>query len=362
MSGFGLGPLPRSYDAAVRDARDKKASVRLSAVRDLARHAEGLTGGRAVGALLDALANDGSAEVRAAAAVALADAGSRDAVDGLVEAADDLNEHVRQMALLALGEVSAPGDARALRAAESALSSDRAPLRFQALIALNRLDRTAAGGRVLAATTDPDSEVRHLAFRILEERSTNGAGAVRLEPDVAKAAREALEDDVLAVRLCAAILLARSGDRSVGGVIVEAVNRVRERVDLEDLGTAIELASDFGLANAKPGLLHRAWGGVLTRDPLSYEARIALARMGDARAKKGIVRALSSWSRDTRTLAVVAAGRARLSEAREKISAMRGSPNLAEPDAVEEALAKIDAPVGEVGSLGAAPRPKESRP
>src|SRR5690242_12726685 len=100
--GFGLGPLPRTYDAALRDARDRKPSVRLSAVRDLARHAGGVAGGRAISTLLDVLANDASAEVRGAAAVALADSGSREAVDGLVQAGDDPSDHVRQMAMLAL--------------------------------------------------------------------------------------------------------------------------------------------------------------------------------------------------------------------------------------------------------------------
>jgi HEAT repeat protein len=347
MSGFGLGPLPRTYEAALRDARDRKASVRLSAVRDLARHAGGVAGGRAVLALLDVLANDLSAQVRGAAAVALADSGSRDAVDGLVGAAEDPSDHVRQMALLALGEVSTPGDERALETVERALASDQASMRFQALIALARLATERAGPAILKATTDADEEVRHLAFRVLEERATGEADVVSLGADVTKAARNALGDESLAVRLCAAILLARSGDRVGASVIVEAVNRAGSRIDLEDLSAAIELVADFGLAEATSGLSRRAWGGLLSRDPLSYESRIALARMGDARARDAIVRGLSSWSRDTRTLSVVAAGRARLSEARPRLSAMRGNPSFAEPEAVDEALVRIgEAPGG----------------
>jgi hypothetical protein len=91
-----------------------------------------------------------------------------------------------------------------------------------------------------------------------------------------------------------------------------------------------------------PGLSRRAWGGFLTRDPFSYESRIALARMGDPRARAAIVKGLSSWSRDTRTLSVVAAGRAHLAEARPRLSEMRGNPGFAEPESVDEALAKID--------------------
>ena len=342
MSAFGLGPLPRTYEAALRDAHDKKASVRLSAVRDLARHAGGVTGSRAVRALLEVLANDSSAEVRGAAAVALADSGSRDAVEGLVQAGDDASDHVRQMALLALGEVSTPGDERVLATVERALTSDQASMRFQALIALSRLATERAGPVVLQATADEDAEVRHLAFRVLEERSTGESDVVRIDADVAKAAREALEDESLSVRLCAAILLARSGDRAGTPVIVEAVNRIGAGLDFDDLSVAIALAADLDLGDARPGLSRRAWGGVLSRDPLSYESRIALARMGDARARAGIVKGLSSWSRDTRTLSVVAAGRARIVEARPRLAVMRGSPSFAEPDAVDEALARID--------------------
>jgi HEAT repeat protein len=342
MSGFGLGPLPRTYDAALRDARDRKAGVRLAAVRDLARHAGGVAGGRAVRALLDVLADDSSAEVRGAAAVALADSGSRDAVEGLVQAGDDLSDHVRQMALLALGEVATPGDERALETVERALASDHAPMRFQGLIALSRLATERAGPAVLSATTDSDEEVRHLAFRMLEERATEAPDVVRIDSDVARVARDALDDKSLGVRLCAAILLARSGDRSGAHVIVEAVNSVASRIDFEDLSVAIALAADFELADAVPGLLRRAWGGLLSRDPMSYESRIALARMGDTRARTSIVKGLSSWSRDARTLSVVAAGRARLTEARSRLAAMRGDPSFAEPDAVDEALASID--------------------
>jgi hypothetical protein len=95
------------------------------------------------------------------------------------------------------------------------------------LIAKNRLDAERAVPALLRATTDSDAEVRHLAFRILEERATGESSGAPLGADVARAARDALEDESLAVRLCAAILLARSGDRAGARVIVEAVSRSR---------------------------------------------------------------------------------------------------------------------------------------
>jgi hypothetical protein len=64
--------------------------------------------------------------------------------------------------------------------------------------------------------------------------------------------------------------------------------------------------------------------------------------MGDARARAAILRALSAYSRDTRTLAVVAAGRANLFEALPIIAAMRADERRADPTAVEEALKALD--------------------
>jgi len=70
---------------------------------------------------------------------------------------------------------------------------------------------------------------------------------------------------------------------------------------------------------------------------------VALARMGHERAAREIVRDLRAWDRGQRTLAVAAAGRARLGAAREIIAAMRGDERRADPHAVEEALGALDA-------------------
>jgi hypothetical protein len=50
---------------------------------------------------------------------------------------------------------------------------------------------------------------------------------------------------------------------------------------------------------------------------------------------------LSSWSWQTRTQAVIAAGWARVAEARERLTALVAKPNAADPDAVQEALRLI---------------------
>src|SRR5512142_2613001 len=103
---LGLSPLPRTLAAALRDAHDKKIDVRVSAVRDLARLAREDDHARSVAALVDVLENDKTPGVRAEAAIALADGAARDAVSALTRAAtEDVALRVRQMALVALGEL-----------------------------------------------------------------------------------------------------------------------------------------------------------------------------------------------------------------------------------------------------------------
>ena len=141
---FGLSPLPRTLAAALRDAGDKKLEVRVSAVRDLGRHArEGAD--VAVERLRRVLSEDSAVAVRAEAAVALADAGARAALPALVEAAGrDDAPRVRQMALVALGELGQADDEDATRVIERALRDEQPELRFQALIAFAQLQGAGA--------------------------------------------------------------------------------------------------------------------------------------------------------------------------------------------------------------------------
>lgn len=340
---FGYDPLPRTLEAALRDVRDPKSWVRLSAVRDLARHAEGPGAERVFDSLMTCLQSDASAEVRGAAALALADARAPGATSGLLAALHDEALHVRQMALLALGEIGDAEDARTLPAIERALRDDAAPLRFQALIARNRLSPESSEPALIAATRDADREVRHVALRLLEERATDANGTVNAGEETLEAARRALGDTHLGVRTAAAILLGRTGDRAADRVIAEACAHAGRDLDVEDEHAAIELAGELAIESARQGLERRAWGRLfgLRRTPTSHAARIALAQMGDPRARTSIRRGLFAWSRDERTLAVVAAGRAGLREVRQDLARLRGAPDRAEPEAVEEALALL---------------------
>jgi HEAT repeat protein len=335
-----LSQLPRTLQAALRDAEHDRFEVRLSAVRDLGRIGAG-TGdraARAIDALVALLAEDGAPGIRAEAAVALADAGAQGALEAVLRALNDDHPRVRQMALVALGEIGG-GDVRARQAVERALSDRAAEIRFQALVAFHRLAGDEALEAVAGALEDEDAHIRYVAWRICEERWVESGQATQ---ELLARARDALGDEAAEVRLAAAIVLGRAGDDFGADALAEAVNAGTGARELEDQQTAIELAGELRIEKARRGLERRAFGvfGV-SRDAFAWQARVALARMGDARARAGILRGLAGWTRDGRTLAVAAAGRARLAEAKPTILAMRGDAARADPEAVEDALALL---------------------
>jgi HEAT repeat protein len=335
-------PLPRTLGAAVRDATHRRLEVRVSAVRDLGRLAKGEDRARALETLARVLADDESIAVRCEVLLALADARARECVDAVVDAAEHSVPRIRQMGLVALGELATVEDRRACQVIEAALAAEEPALRFQALVALHHVARDRAMPSVLGALEDEDDHVRYVALRIAEEQWLKESSAP-VPPEALDAAKHALADESARVRLAAAILLARAGDMSGSDVIVRAVDAGVGAAEPEDAQAAIELAGELGLSGARRGLERRAWGlfGV-SRDPFAWQAKVALARLGDERARAGILKGLRAWTRDTRTLAVAAAGHARLGEARALIEAMRGDQDRADPDAVAEALALID--------------------
>jgi hypothetical protein len=333
--------LPRTLPAAIRDAAHKKLEVRVSAVRDLGRLAERDGREPALEILVSKLKNDESPAVRAEAALALGEARARECIPALISAAEDENARVQQMSLVALGEVATEEDQAAREVLEQSLQADVPELRFQALVALHHVAPARAAPAVLRALDDEDAHIRYVALRIAEEQWTRG----RSEPlpdQVLRAAHSALADEVAQVRLAAAILLARLGDAAGKEVLVLAVETGAGAEEPEDAEAAIEICGELGLSEATGGLERRAWGLFgAARDPFAWQARVALARLGHERAKLGILKGLRAWSRDARTLAVAAAGRARMSEAKSSIEAMRGDVERADPDAVEEALALL---------------------
>lgn len=342
---LGFTPLPRTLDAALRDAQHEKPDVRLAALVDLKRHARGGMA-EAIEALVRRLRSDPEPQVRASAALAIADVEARAHLRVLVEAVGDNESAVRQMALLAVGELAEPEHAEACAAAKRGLVDPAPAVRYQAVVALARLLGEAALEALLVGTRDLDPEVRHVAFRVAQE-VFGGRPAAQLPPALLQRARGALRDDNQAVQLSAAILLAVLGEGAGSAQLVEFINARSRIKHPEDEVIAVELCGELGLSQATPGLERRAFGVLGGRTPVSWHARVALAELGHARAKTAILRGLSAWSRDARTLAVAAAGRARLTEAREALQRMQDQPGRAEPEAVAEALAALDRARGE---------------
>jgi len=340
---FGIRSLPRTLEAALRDLGHAKNETRISALHDLARLTETDARPRALQALCEVLASDADLHVRAAAALALGDANAKESRNALLEAARQAPVHVREMAVAALGEIAeigGEGDAEILELLEAARVDVAPELRFQALIALNRLAREGLLPRLVDASRDLDAEVRQISFRLAEEQVLSHGAA--LPESLRQRARAALRDDVASVRLAAAILLARVGDASGADVIRDVVERKDRVGSLEDEQAAIELCGELSISDARPALTRRAFGFFgLLRDPLAWHARVALARLGDEHAKAVILRGLGAFTRDARTIAVAAVGRARLREASPILRRMTAAQ--ADPETVAEALAALEA-------------------
>jgi HEAT repeat protein len=337
---FGIRSLPRTLEAALRDMRHAKNETRISALRDLVRLAETEARPRALSALCEVMSSDADLHVRAAAALALGDADAKEARDSLLAAAQSGPVQVREMALAALAEVSEASDEQVLALVMQAQKDAAPELRFQALIAQNRLAPAALLEGLADASRDEDAEVRQISYRLAEEHVL--ADPASLPEPMRQRARAALRDDAPNVRLAAAILLARVGDKCGADVIRAVVERKDRVASLEDEQAALELAGELQISEARPALSRRAFGYFgLFRDPLAWHARVALARLGDEQAKAAILRGLTAFTRDARTIAVAAAGRARLREARTILQRM--TPAEADPETVAEALSELEA-------------------
>jgi HEAT repeat protein len=241
------------------------------------------------------------------------------------------------MALNALGEI---GDCRAAQRLERALKDERNEVRYQAVIAYSRLACPAdVVTAVLRATKDDDPAIRYIALRIAEDQRGEEAAA----PELVARAKELLEDSAPEVRLVAAIYLAKSGDFSGKALLLDVVRgNVARRPELEDEQEAVELAGTLGMTEAIPSLERRAWGlRRFVQTTCVFQAKVALARMGNARAVAEITKDLASRDREKRHAAIVAAGRARITATRATIQGL--GPDEADPDLVREALALLPA-------------------
>ena len=357
-SMFLPSPLPRTLEASLRDIGSTKASVRVSAIGDLVRHAARSDDvrARAIPLLEKTLRDDEAAPARGAAAVALADMGAHEALATLLVAVEDDDDHVRQMALSALGEI---GDPRASQRLERAMRDPRPEVRYQAVIAYSRVckdDPAALAAALTRALDDADAAIRYIAMRLAEERladvlavSSEAVPAPFREGSLAHRIDQLVDSPDEATAVVAGLYLARLGRQRGYDVVLDVVAERRKTPELEDERACVELAGELLLRDALPHLERRVWGsrrvlrtffswGAGDHSSCSWHARIALARMGHEAARAGILADLSSWRRETREAAVVAAGRARVAEARSAIENLGGSVDAA---LVREALVRL---------------------
>jgi HEAT repeat protein len=336
-------PLPRNLEACLRDLSSKRAESRASAIVDLVRHArrDDDTRAASIPRLSSALSDD-APTVRAAAAVALGDLAASEALPALLVAIEDADGYVRQMAINALGEI---GDRRAAGRLSRALSDARAEVRYQAVIAYPRVlrdDPEAVREALLRAFADADESVRYIALRIAEERWDAGTR----DPGLVERAKALVADPVAHVALAAAIFVAKAGESVGRDLLVKVVSGAgprRKGPAREDENEAILVAGALGMRETIPALERRAWGlGRFVSDTCAFSARTALARMGHPRAIAEITRDLGSTKRGDREAAVVAAGRARLSELKGRIERLR--PDAADPELVAQALHDLASP------------------
>jgi HEAT repeat protein len=184
--------------------------------------------------------------------------------------------------------------------------------------------------------------VRYIALRLIDERlAESGREFGDVAEPIRAACAVALGDKEPDVRIAAAFLFAPEGNEAARRALVEGLTQAIRLPAPEDEQELIELAGELGLGAAEPGLVRHAWGRLgLVPGRFAWQAKVALARIGNARAQNEILKGLSSWNRDTRTLSVVAVGRAGLTEARTRLEQMSRDETV-DPGVVRAALREI---------------------
>jgi HEAT repeat protein len=279
-------------DAALRDLFSPRPRVRAAAASALG-DTEPDRRPEAVAALLQAI-DDHDVDVRAAAALSLADLGDPRAVPALVLRLDDGVPAVRQCAAIALGRLRAP---QALEPLRRALADGPPDLRFQAATSLVEIDAGAAAAPLTAALSDSDPEVVGAAALALGSIG-DAAAIAQLAP--------LLEHRSPRTRFDAAYALAELGDqRAVPVLAAAAADRELAWDAVEALETIGQPAAD-ALARVvlqrglDPEHRLRAAAALLAVAPDHAEA--------DA-ARQCLIDPLRRWQRRRRGLAVELLGR-----------------------------------------------------
>ena len=218
---------------------------------------------------------------------------------------------------------------RAIPLLEMRLADVMPKVRAAAVVGLADLVASDTVPALLRSVDDDDAYVRQMVLNALGELGD---------------ARALLESESTSLKVVAAILLGKSGERDGNALLLRVVRGDTisgQSAEKEDERAAVELVGELGLEEARPHLERRAWGlKRLVRDTCVFHAKIALARMGHPRAIDEIMKDLASPRPEVLGGAVVAAGRARLAQARPRIAAL--AEGVVDAELVKEALAQLD--------------------
>jgi HEAT repeat protein len=313
--------VPR-FDAALADAKSKRAPIRLLAVQALAAPPDGRRD--AACEALRPLADDTEGAVRCLAIAALGELRDTDSIEALLAHFEDPLGEARELAVIAVGRI---GGDRAVRALRRALRDERPEVRFQAVESYAEASPDDAPELLAAMLDDGDAKVR--------EHVLDALGSLE-DASVADSIAKALEDRSSAVRFAAAIALSRVGDaRGVRGLIealeekdrvlaaCEALAELRARESLEPLATiAKKLLGPLVIKAAAAG---------------------ALAAMGDPRGEAALREVLGAWRADGRSYAAELAGRHHVVGLAGELAALSVKPRGADPVVVARALVRLAA-------------------
>lgn len=341
---FGVAALPRTLDAARRDATHARRHVRLSVVKDLglmlqrasddqddvAQQAEEVLAGMAL--------RDAEFLVRGAAAVALADRPSERGLETLLMVAKDDHPYVVEMALVGLRDVAPQGHTGASRVVNYRSRDERAALRFQAVLASGRvLDDNAFEELVVRSLDDADAKVRYIACRVCDERF-----AETLPKAVNAALEKRLDDGDVYVPIAAAFVVGPRGSVKAREILTRAVNHRVQLPAPEDEQTLIELIGELGLTEGVPGLRAHARGRFgLVPGRFAWQAQVALARLGDESAIARIESRLRHRNADVRIHAATAVGAAGLRQLRPLVAEL-GEAGRLPSEIVQNVLGELE--------------------
>lgn len=342
-SPMGLELLPRNLQAALRDVTSTKVAVRRSAARDLGRHVPSSSRALVLQQLLQLTQSDPDVEVRAQAILALADGQAHEAEELLVAVAESGAPRVQQVALLALGELAGAENMAVSAVAERATHSELAAIRYQGLVTLRQVHPAGALARIPALLHDGDPEVRWVSLRLLEEITTpdeSSKAPPPVEPAVVSTVCSLTNDTSFHVRVTATLLAASWSDPTALGLLAPLLGG-RPRLAPEDELTAMDLAGKHQVLETRAELERRAWrwwGSPST----CFAARVALARMGNERARRSLLEDLNSNTPARCARAVDPVGLLGMREGIARLRQLLEHPEAYDTKAIERALQRLE--------------------